>query len=371
MRIAFFTETFLPKIDGIVNTLCYLLDHLALRGHRSLLFAPSGGPTKYANTPVVGLNAVPFPIYPELKLVPPYVDVTQTVQDFQPDLVHVLNPVSLGLVGLKQAESLNVPVVASYHTDVPGFAVRWGLGMLYEPLWSYFRWLHNRADLNLCPSKMTQRELEEQGILHTKIWSRGVDTERFNPKHRSQAWRERLSLRDPDRPLLLFVGRISPEKRVDWLRPVMDVFPQVNLALVGDGPARPTLARLFEETPTMFTGYLRGHDLACAYAAADIFVFPAANETLGNVVLEAMASQVPAVVPRSGGVIENVTDGETGLLFEPESQEDFVAKVGRLLEDEAYRGQLSQASRVRVEAQSWPAILDKLLLDYEELINKS
>lgn len=100
MRIALFTETFLPKTDGIVNTLCHLLEHLARRGHESLLFAPAGAPSHYSRTPVIGLAAVPFPLYPELRLVPPTVDVSVRLAAFSPDLIHVLNPVSLGVAGL-------------------------------------------------------------------------------------------------------------------------------------------------------------------------------------------------------------------------------------------------------------------------------
>lgn len=369
MRIAFFTETFLPKIDGIVNTLCHLLDHLAARGHASLLFAPAGGPLKYANTPVIGLAGIPFPLYPELKLVPPHVDVSRRLAAFQPDLIHVINPFSLGVVGLNQAGALQVPVVASFHTDIPGFAVRWGLGLFREPLWAYLRWLHNQADLNLCPSRATQIELEAQGIYRTKIWSRGVDTRRFQPDQRSQAWRLRLSGGQPDAPLLVYVGRLSAEKRVDWLRPVLAALPQVRLAIVGDGPARPDLEHLFADTPTVFTGYLQGDDLACAYAAADIFVFPAANETLGNVVLEAMASGLPVVAARAGGVLDHVVDGETGLLFEPESREAFSAAVSQLVAAERYAKKLGQVGRIRVQNRSWASVLDGLLADYATLMD--
>jgi len=369
MRIAFFTETFLPKVDGIVNTLCYLLDYLAERGHTSLLFAPEGGALQYARTPVVGLAGFPFPLYPELKLVPPTINVTSRLAAFQPDLIHVLNPFSLGVIGLTQAKNLRVPLVASYHTDIPGFAARWGWEVFREPLWAYLRWLHNQADLNLCPSKMTQSELETHGIRQVKVWSRGVDIQRFNHGHRQPAWRRRLTHDNPDAPLLLYVGRLSPEKRVDWLRPVLAALPHARLAIVGDGPARPDLERLFAQTPTVFTGYLRGNDLANAYAASDVFVFPAANETLGNVVLEAMASQLPVVAARSGGVLDHVINHETGLLFEPESQDSLVAAVTRLVIDEQYAQKLGATGRAKVKSRNWPVILDGLLAEYTTLLN--
>ncbi len=368
MRIALFAEVFLPKIDGIVHTICHLLDHLAKRGQTSLLFAPEGSPARYANTPIIGLPGISFPLYPEIKFVPPHIDVSAQLATFQPDVIHVVNPFTLGLLGLRQAQTLNVPVIASYHTDIPGFANQWGYSFLYEPLWAYLRWLHNQADLNLCPSLATQTELQLQGIQRTKIWSRGVDTQRFNPYHRSPAWRLKLSANQPNAPLLLYVGRLSPEKRVDWLRPVLAALPQARLAIVGDGPARPDLERLFAGTPTVFTGYLQGEDLACAYASADLFVFPAANETFGNVVLEAMASGVPVVAARSGGILDHVDDSETGLLFAPQDQQALVAAVKRLVRDDAYARRLAATARLRAQQRNWTTILDGVLADYAALI---
>ncbi|MBN2392569.1 MAG: glycosyltransferase, partial [Anaerolineae bacterium] len=116
MRIAIFAETFLPKWDGIANTLCHLLEYLAARGHTALMFAPEGAPDHYAGTPIVGLPAFAFPFYPDLRLVPPIMNVERRLADFRPDIVHIVNPAFLGLTGLRHARSLNVPVVASYHT---------------------------------------------------------------------------------------------------------------------------------------------------------------------------------------------------------------------------------------------------------------
>lgn len=368
MRIAIFSETFLPKVDGIVNTLCHLLEHLAVRGHEAILFAPEGGPEIYAHTPVYGFPAHPFPIYPELRFVAPTVEVKPILQEFNPDLIHIINPVSLGLTGMGYAKTMGIPLVASYHTDVPGFATRWGMGFLAEPLWGYFRLIHNQADLNLCPSRVTQRELIEHGFRRVKVWGRGVDSDLYSPTKRTVEWRRTLSGGELEKPLLLYVGRVSQEKRIDWLRPMLDVVPDVRLAIVGDGPARLELEELFAGTPTVFTGYLAGEDLASAYAVADQFVFPSANETLGNVVLEAMASGLPVVAPRSGGVLDHVEHGITGLLFDTDDTNDMIAAVRQLLEHPAYSRQLGQTGRKRVENRSWASILDKLLAEYQALL---
>lgn len=368
MRIAIFTETFLPKVDGIVNTLCHLLEHLAARGHQALVFAPEGGPRRYADSPVIGLPAIPFPIYPELHLVSPTIDLKATLNTFRPDLIHTLNPVSLGLAALRYGKSHRVPVVASYHTDVAGFAARWGWHFLAEPIWGYFRWLHNQADLNLCPSRITQMELLEHGFRRVKVWGRGVDSALFHPHKRTEAWRQRLTDGVPEAPLLLYVGRLSVEKRIEWVRPVLEAMPHLRFAIVGDGPYRATLESIFAGTNTVFTGYLNGEALAAAYAAADTFVFPSPNETLGNVVLEAMASGLPVVAPRSGGVLDHIEHGVTGLLVEAESVTDFVNATQLLVDTPAYARKLGQAGRQHIEGRTWAVVLDKLVAEYQALL---
>ncbi|MGQ9839971.1 MAG: glycosyltransferase family 4 protein [Anaerolineae bacterium] len=368
MRVALFTETFLPKTDGIVNTLCHVLDHLARRGHTSVLFAPSGGPGHYAQTPVIGLTAVPFPLYPELRLVPPTVDVSEQLRAFNPDLIHVFNPVSLGVAGLRHARQLGVPVAASYQTDLPGFAARWGLGLFSDLLWGYLRWVHDQADLNFCPSRFTLQELAQRGFRNLRVWGRGVDTDRFAPGRASAAWRDRLTDGHPHAPLIVTVSRMAPEKRLAMLRPVIDALPAARLAIVGDGPIRWLLESQFAGTPTVFTGYLRGADLAAAYASADIFVLTGANETFGNVVLEAMASGLPVVVPDTGGQVDHVQHEVNGLIYAAEDSDALVAAVARLAADLPLARRLGVAARAYAEGQRWDRILDGLIQGWQEII---
>ena len=283
MRVAIFSETFLPKWDGVANTVCHLLQHLSDQGHETLMYAPQGAPSSYANTPIIELPSYPLPWYRDLRLVPPRKGMATEIFDFAPDIVHVVNPALLGLIGMRRAHKLGVPVLASYHTDLPGYTDKYGLGLFNEPLWSYFRWVHNQADLNVCPSEFTRQELLEHGFERVEIWGRGVDTEQYSPAHRHRSWRAHLSGGHPEAPLLVYVGRLAIEKRVDVIRPVLDAFPDHRLAIVGDGPLRGELEDLFAGTNTTFTGFLQGRDLARAYAAGDVFVFPGEHETFGNV----------------------------------------------------------------------------------------
>lgn len=369
MRIAIFAETFLPKLDGITNTLCYLLKYFCDQGHSALLFAPKGGPDAYAGTRVIGLPAVRFPLYPDLQLVPPVVRVSQDLTAFNPELIHLVNPASLGLVGMGEAASRQVPVIASYHTDLPGYTRRYGWSFMERPMWAYLRFVHNVADLNLAPSEFTRCQLVDHGFKRVRVWGRGVDAERFSPAHRSMIWRQRLSGGHPEKPLLLYVGRLATEKRVDWLRAVVDAVPQAALAIVGDGPERPALEQQFAGTGAVFTGFLMGGDLAAAYASADLFVFPSANETLGNVVLEAMASGLPVVAPRSGGPVDHVIDSQNGFLFDPDRQTDLVHMVSRLAARRSYLETLGVCAREYACTQTWDHVFQRLMSDYEWAIS--
>lgn len=367
MKVALFTETFLPKIDGVTNTLSYVLEYLARHGHESILFAPDGGPERYHATQVYGYVGYSFPIYPELRFVPPHVKVADRLRRFNPDVVHVLNPLSLGLAGQWHAKQLGIPVVASFHTDVPGFARRWGFGAVSEGLNYYVRWVHNQADLNLVPSQTTLRELSSMGYERLKVWTRGVDQDLFNPRQRDDEWRYRLTDGHPEDMLMVVVSRVSKEKRIDLLRDVLDATPGLRLAIVGDGPTRPELEQVFKGTKTVFTGFLKGVPLAKAYAAGDLFVFPSAVETLGNVLLEAMASGLPVVAAKIGGPLDIVFPGENGLFFEPFDQDDLVRQVQRLVKDAVLRREIGVRARAYAETRSWDTEMQKLFADYAAL----
>jgi glycosyltransferase involved in cell wall biosynthesis len=311
-----------------------------------------------------------MPLYPELKLASPWTNVGADLDEFHPDLVHIVNPVSIGLAGLRYARSRGLPLVASYHTDLPGFATRWGLGAFSGGLYTYLRWIHNQADLNLCPSRATQDELARNGFERLCVWTRGVDTERFTPRRASVEMRSRLSGGNPDAPLFIYVGRLSSEKRVDWLKAVLESLPGTRLAIVGDGPQREELQNIFSGMPVTFTGYLRGAELAEAYASGDIFAFPAANETFGNVALEAMASGLPVIAPAAGGVLDFIETEQNGLLFDPESIDSLIAQAARLVNQPAWSAELGVSARKAAEQRGWAQVLDGLLAQYAALTSR-
>lgn len=369
MRIAYFTETFLPKIDGIVVTLLQLFDYLEEQGHESMLFAPSGSIEHYAATPISRHRSMKTPFYPELRIATPVARVEKKVLAFKPDLIHLVNPTSLGIAGLRVALKNSIPVVASYQTDVSGFARRWKMGVVSEPVFQFYKFIHNRADINLVPSNFTRKQLVAKGFKRLTVWPGGVDLVRFSPKKRTAQWRKKLTGGEEGKVLAIFVSRLSREKRVDLLLPIARDIPGLRLAIVGDGPDRKRLERVFKNTPTVFTGYLRGENLAQAYASGDLFVFTGAEETYGNVVVEAMASGLPVIAPNSGGVVDLVDNGKTGLQYPSESPERLFKAVKKLASDPALLKQMGKAGYKKAQTQSWQNSFDTLFAQYDKALS--
>jgi glycosyltransferase involved in cell wall biosynthesis len=371
VRIAFFTETFLPATDGVVTRLRHTLEELARMGDEMFIVAPrypDGGPASYAGAPIYRVPGLPFPPYPRIKLSPAHPGVGRALRRFGPDLIHTVNPFILGPGGIYYARRLKIPLVASYHTNVATYARYYKLGFLSDATRWYTRQLHNRADINLCTSETTMDYLLGEGIKRVRIWPQGVDAGRFHPDKASERRRERLSDGHPSDRLLLYVGRLAPEKGIERLKAVLREVPGTRLAIVGDGPARRNLEREFSGTPTVFTGLLHGEDLAAAFASADAFLFPSTTETLGIAMIEALASGLPVVAARSGASQEVVSEGENGLFYEANSSQGLVAAVRRLLSDDSLRETLQRAARAAAEERDWEASTRVLRGYYEEAL---
>lgn len=369
MRIALFTETFLPKVDGIVTRLSHTVDHLQRNGDKVLVVCPEGGMSEYKGAKIYGVSGFPLPLYPELKMALPRPAIGEALDEFRPDIIHVVNPAVLGLSGIFHAKTNDIPLIASYHTHLPQYLQHYGLGMLEGLLWELLKVAHNQASLNLCTSTAMCDELSAHGIERVDLWQRGVDTETFHPSLASDEMRERLSQGSPQSPLLLYVGRLSAEKEIERIKPILEAIPEARLALVGDGPHRQALEKHFAGTNTFFVGYLKGVELGSAFASADAFIFPSRTETLGLVLLEAMAAGCPVVAARSGGIPDIVTDGVNGYLFAPESDDaGAIAATIRLLEEKQERETIRHNARTEAERWGWASATRQLQAFYQKVV---
>jgi glycosyltransferase involved in cell wall biosynthesis len=380
MRVAIITENFLPKLDGVTRTLAHLLEHLQANGHQALLLGPECGMDEYAGAEVVGTAGLPLPFYPELKFNFFRPLFLRRLNEFQPDIVHIVDPVVLGATGLAVTRLLNKPLVSSYHTNLATYCGHLGMPFLVKPTWSYTRFLHNQCSLTFCPSPSTATILRARGFERLRIWPRGIDTTLFQSTLRSAdlraSWLEGRA--NPERKVvLLYVGRVSWEKNLRLLvnaYKTMD-HERCHLVMVGDGPALVEIQQELAEVPVTFTGYLSGNALAVAYASADLFAFPSHTETFGQVVLEAMASALPVVGLLAEGVCDLVTHEQTGLLLDTRLQDEeqqviaYRDQLTSLIQDEQLRHRLGQAALIGAGQWSWHEAMEHLIRGYHEVLN--
>lgn len=363
LRVAIVTESFLPQVNGVTNSVCKVAEQLAARGHKALIVAPGHGPTTYAGFPVVRLPFVPLPFYRDFAVgLPARRTLTTAIRAFGPDVVHLASPAVLGTTAVETARRWALPTVAVFQTDLAGFAARYGLTVT-DPVWRLLRRTHAAVDRTLVPSSATLKTLTAQGFPRLALWQRGVDSGRFHPRYRDEDLRRRLA---PNGETILgFVGRLAKDKRVDLLAHVARL-RGIRIVVVGDGPER---ARLRRRLPTaIFTGQVTGEKLSRLYASLDAFVHTGSDETFCQTVQEALSSGVPAVVPATGGPLDLVTDEHNGLLYAPDSVRELRVAVGRVAHNHAVRARLAANARPSVEHRTWEAVVEQLIEHYRAVI---
>ena len=373
LRIAFFTDACLSQVNGVSRTVERLLGFLDERDCQTAVFAPNdpSGPPQRPRRRTYLYQGIPLPFYAECRLgVPISPRLYEAFTGFKPDLVHIVTEYSMGLAGLHCAWRFGVPAVSSYHTDLSRYVAYYRLPFLSESVWRYLVWFHRQCRLNFYPSQSTGQILAERGIPHLRYWGRGVDTTMFNPGKRDDLLRRRLG----PGPLLLYVGRLAPEKNLDVLFTAMEqvrgAYPEAKLILAGDGPMGAAIRR---QTPpgVIPLGMQQGEELRRIYASCDLFTFPSTTETYGNVVLEAMAAGLPVVAPLSGGITENLRPGINGLDFPPNQPRGMAAAICTLLQNDSLRRQMADEARRHAETRSWSNALSPVLGGYREVVPAS
>lgn len=372
MRVAFLTDTFLPEINGVTTVLATMARGLTARGHAVHIVGPAypgdGEEPQDVGT-VFRRSSVRCPGYSAVRLSLPFDPrVRASLKEFRPDLVHVVTEGPLGIQGRRHALRERLPLVTSYHTDFPGYAARYLGPWAVAPTTRYLSWFHGAARVTQTPSFVVADELRRRGIPRATVWGRSVDARLFHPARRSPAARRDLGF--DDRTAVLHVGRLAVEKDlgtvVESFRHARAILGDTaSFCVAGDGPEA---AMIREALPfaTHF-GFLDRQRLADLYANADLFVFPSATETCGLVALEAMASGLPVIGARAGGIVESVQDGITGRLLEAGDAEGFGRAIVELAADPSRRHAMSVAGRAFAAGRDWEIELDALEADYGRL----
>lgn len=364
LRIAIFTETFLPKIDGIVRVLEVCLRGLEELGHEVILFGPPGSDPMVHSARIFHLGGPPLPGYPELRINIPRPFIKKELDAFKPDIIHAAHPTFVGPPGIRYARRNDIPLLCSYHTEVPAYMRFYGYPWMVRPMWAFTRWLHNKADYNLGPSTYVRDELTAQGIHTSNWWIRGIDTEFFTPGPVNPDLRNRMTDGNPDAFLIGYVGRLAPEKGLFNIRDNLFPMDNARLVFVGDGPSNKKLRKYYDGTPTTFTGYLTGQDLIDAYRSLDLFLFPSTTETFGLVPLEALACGIPVVAARAGGVTDTIRHEENGLFFEPDRPQDMRGLVERMRNNPEERAQFAQTGLQYAKTRPWRDMVTDLVDHY-------
>jgi phosphatidylinositol alpha 1,6-mannosyltransferase len=371
MKVAIVTESFLPQINGVTNSVLRILESLGAGGHEALVIAPEseGTPKEYAGHKVKTIPALPIqsviPIGLPIGL--PNRRLEHLIDGFSPDVIHLASPMLLGMHGAKVAKKLNIPTLSVYQTDMAGFASHYGFDIAHSSLRKLVGKIHSQTDRTLAPSRSACLELKSQGVPEVYLWQRGVNNELFHPNKRSESLRKYW---DPTgkKTIIGFVGRLAKEKRISDLK-YLDRDPNNLLIITGDGPAS---EKLKKELPNaIFMGHKNGNDLAEIYASLDLFIHPGPNETFCQAVQEALSAGTPCIVPTTGGPADLVSHGKTGYVINIHRPDDLESTVMhfKLRND---RANMALQARQSVLSRTWSTINAQLINHYEEiLINRS
>ncbi len=363
MRVIVVTESFHPRMDGVVRSVDMLLDHLDRHGHSALVFAAGPGPAEHGSAQVERVPGITGLVYPDLTLSPVAPFMHARFLRFQPDMVHLASPAALGVYAAAVARFVGIPTAAHYQTDIPSYAHRYGIAAARGLLERAEALFHNSCTVTYAPTEEMALELRSRGFERVRVSRRGVDAEFFRHDRPGAA---AASARWPagEGARILCVSRLAREKELEVLLETARQLPSAQFLLVGQGPLDDQL-RHTAPPNLQLAGPLHGDDLGDTYAAADVFAFPSRTETFGQVVQEAMATSLPVVGMRAGGVATLVGHHRTGLLAD--DAEQFTRHVAVLSGDPALRTTMGEAGRAAVLPATWTAIHDRLLEDYAGL----
>lgn len=380
MRVLYCTDTYPPQLNGVSVVTALSVSGLRERGWDVAIVAPSypppaldpfgSDPAPVSGDRLVTLPSCPMPLYSDLRFsFPSRRTVEHLVQDFQPDLVHCATEFVIGQLGHSVARARGIPVVSSYHTDFSRYTAAYGVPWLRTPVQRYLRRFHLRSRRVYTPGIAARDELVAQGIAHVELWGRGVDVDRYHPGRHDPRLRQAYG-GDRDR-LFLHVGRLAAEKGVERIldafgaaRARMPSGHDIRLIVAGTGPREHALRAMAPDGVTFLGNLDRSTMLPQLYASTDAFVFASHTETLGLVILEAMASGLPVIAAPVGGVADHLRHNVNGVAYPP-GDIDAMADAMVALATAPTRCQLlGFGARRTAEALSWSHELDRLDASY-------
>ena len=382
-RVLYCTDTYSPQVNGVSVVTAQSVSGLRARDWRTAVVAP-----RYPALPSPGVRffvddfgtadvhvdvpSVRFPPYPDIRLAAPlYARVSEAIEAFRPDIVHCATEFILGRIGQVAALRAGLPIVTSYHTDFSRYTDAYGAPWLRSTVSRYLARFHGRALRTYTPSGAARTDLLNMGLGDVEVWGRTVDTDVFAPERRDLALRRRMGIDAAF--VFLHVGRLAAEKGVrqilEAFRFARDSLPagSIHLVIAGGGPEERAL-RAAAPPDVTFLGVLdRSLHLPRLYASADAFAFASVTETLGLVVLEAMASGLPVVAPAAGGVADHLRHEVNGIEVPAGDPSRMAQAMVRLAMSPVLRDRLAAGARATADGLSWQDELDRLDASYREV----
>lgn len=385
-RVLYCTDTYPPQVNGVSVVTTLSVAGLLRRGWEVGVigpsypavadspFGPEGDSVRVVQR--ITIPSMPLPGYSDARLAAPaWRTIDRMIEAFQPDLVHSATEFMIGRLGQRQALRRGVPVVSSYHTDFSRYTESYGVPWLRGTVRRYIGRFHRRSQRVYTPGLLARAELAELGVAEVEVWGRGVDVDVFHPKHRSEMLRQAYG--DSDTFLLLHVGRLAAEKGVERIlqsfAAAQAALPdrEVRLVVAGVGPREAALRAAAPEGVTFLGNLDRRTMLPALYASADAFVFSSHTETLGLVILEAMASGLPVIAAPAGGVADHLRDRVNGLAYPPGDIAAMARAICAVVRSPALVRQLGEGARATAERMSWELELDRLDASYREVCKTS
>ncbi len=370
MRIGIVSETYPPEINGVALTVHSLAAGLAARGHQVDLIRPRQSQPHHdePGIDVLNVRGAALPRYPGLRFgLPAGRTLRQHWRQQRPDAIYVATEGPLGWSAVRAAARLGIPISSGFHTRFDSYANHYGLGLVTPLVRGYLRRFHQRAAATLVPTDALAQELHAMGIRNARLLRRAVDTQLFHPNQRDEKLRHSWGV-DAATPVVLYVGRIAPEKNLELavqaFRAIQQRVPQARYVWVGDGPARAALETAHPDF--IFAGVQRDEALARHFASADLFPFPSLSETFGNVILEALAAGLPVVAYAEGAAREHLIDGVNGYCIESGNTSAFVDAAARLASNPGLIRHMGRAAHVGVAGLS----PDAVIRDFENLLRE-
>lgn len=362
-KVAIVTESFLPQVNGVTNSVVRVLETLKQQEIDAIVISPTSVSQKHLGFDVHTTISLPLLQFP---VAVPGPSISRLLEEFAPDVIHVAAPFMIGAQAIAWGAKNNVPTVAIYQTDVAGYLDRYNLSFAKPAMEKIVANIHAGATINLAPTAETANYLSRIGGGRVEVWGRGVDLDLFNPANKTQAQSQALrSTLAPNGEVVVgFVGRLAAEKQVHRMAELLDL-PNTSFVVVGDGPERARLESLFGAR-VKFLGALGGLDLAYAYAAMDVFCHFGTEETFGQTIQEAQATGLAVIAPDAGGPKHLIEHRVNGLLVDPNLPNGYQIALASVLAERRLRVRISEEAVRSVAGRSWASNNAKLLQYYTQ-----